>query len=82
MPPFPKPAFSYEYDVDAQVKALRDWEKNQAGRDVPNKTADRLLLATWNIANLGVQECRDKDHRLIAEILSWVRRGRDPGDER
>lgn len=26
---------------------------------------------TWNIANLGVQDRRAQDYRLIAEILSW-----------
>jgi len=28
----------------------------------------RLLVATWNIANLGLQERRDKDYRLIAGL--------------
>jgi endonuclease/exonuclease/phosphatase family metal-dependent hydrolase len=30
-----------------------------------------LLLATWNIANLGLQQRRDNDYKLIAEMLSW-----------
>jgi hypothetical protein len=30
-----------------------------------------LLVATWNVANLGVQERREKDYRLIAELVSW-----------
>jgi endonuclease/exonuclease/phosphatase family metal-dependent hydrolase len=30
-----------------------------------------LLVATWNVANLGVQERREKDYLLIAEIVSW-----------
>jgi hypothetical protein len=71
VPPFPKPTFAYDYQVDAQVKALRDYERTKLGRSIPDKQADNLLLATWNIANLGVQERRDKDYRLIAEILSW-----------
>lgn len=71
MPPFPQPSFSYEYDVDVQIAALREWEATKEGRDIPARSANNLLLATWNIANLGVQDRRDKDYRLIAEILGW-----------
>jgi endonuclease/exonuclease/phosphatase family metal-dependent hydrolase len=38
---------------------------------MPPKQSDRVLIATWNIANLGVQERRDKDYQLLAEILGW-----------
>ncbi len=30
-----------------------------------------MLLASWNIANLGVQQRRTQDYRLIAELISW-----------
>jgi endonuclease/exonuclease/phosphatase family metal-dependent hydrolase len=68
---FPKPAFDYDYEVDAQINALRTYEQTKPGRAIPPKQSDRVLIATWNIANLGVQERRDKDYRLLAEILSW-----------
>lgn len=71
MPPFPKPPFDYDYQVEAQRSALRNWRDSEPGRQTPAKAANRLLLATWNIANLGVQERRVKDYALIAEILSW-----------
>jgi endonuclease/exonuclease/phosphatase family metal-dependent hydrolase len=71
VPPFPKPSFSYEYHVDAQLQALRDYRDTAPGRAIPAKADDRLLLATWNVANLGVQQRRDQDYRLIAEVLSW-----------
>lgn len=71
MPPFPKPAFSYDYVLETQLGALRAWQEEQPGRAIPDKADDRLLLATWNIANLGVQERHDNDYRLIAEILGW-----------
>jgi hypothetical protein len=71
VPPFPKPAFAYEYEVDAQIAALRGYEQTKPGRTIPAKATDRILFGTWNIANLGVQERRDKDYRLLAEILSW-----------
>src|SRR6266540_4877995 len=71
MPPFPKPSFTYNYQLEAQIQALRDWEKTEPGRNIPGKAQNRVLLATWNIANLGVQDRRDQDYELIAEILGW-----------
>lgn len=70
MPPFPKPSFDYDYDLDTQIETLRH-HASSAVRDVPAKASDRLLLATWNIANLGVQERTSDDYAVIAEILSW-----------
>ena len=71
MPPFPRPAFDYDYQVAAEVAAMRDYRDNQPGRAIPDKAAGRLLVATWNVANLGVQERRDQDYRLIAELVTW-----------
>jgi endonuclease/exonuclease/phosphatase family metal-dependent hydrolase len=71
MPPFVKPEFTYNYQVEAQINALRRYRDEKPGRRIPEKVPDKLLLATWNIANLGVQERRDKDARLLAEIVSW-----------
>ena len=71
MPPFPKPRFAYDYDLAAQVAALRDYRKNKPGRQIPAKSSKTLLLATWNIANLGVQDRLDSDYALMAEMISW-----------
>lgn len=73
MPAFPKPRFEYPYDVGAELKALRSYPKQKGKEDraIPAKSSDRLLLVTWNIANLGVQKRRKDDYRLIAEIVSW-----------
>lgn len=68
MPAFPEPEFDYDYDLSTQIEALRS---HRALRRVPRKSSGRLLLATWNIANLGVQKRVDDDHALIAEILRW-----------
>jgi len=70
VPPFEKPRVEYAYEVDAQIRALR---RHKERRKIPAKAPDRLLLATWNIANLGDpgQQRRDDDHRLIAELLGW-----------
>jgi endonuclease/exonuclease/phosphatase family metal-dependent hydrolase len=71
MPAFPKPKFTYNYNVQTEIKALRQWRDTQPGRAIPGKSANRLLVVTWNLANFGVQERRDADYQLIAEILSW-----------
>lgn len=72
MPPFPKPAFAYDYHVDTELTALRAYRDTQPGRSIPRANIPgRLLVATWNVANLGVQERREDDYRLIAEVIGW-----------
>ncbi len=71
MPAFPKPKFTHPYQVQPEIKALNDYRRTKPNRQIPQKTGNRLLLATWNIANLGLQKRRDKDYRLIAEMMSW-----------
>jgi endonuclease/exonuclease/phosphatase family metal-dependent hydrolase len=70
MPPFKKPAFDADFPVDAarEIKALRAHAKT---RGVPKRSADKLLIATWNIANLGVQGRGEADYAVLAEMLSW-----------
>ena len=68
MPIFPKPKFPFVFDVATEVANLRQWK---AHRQVPAKEQDRILVATWNIANFGAQQREDRHNRLIAEMLSW-----------
>jgi|GEM_PF-6128863 len=68
MPPFPKPDTDFDYDLDDELARLREHRRLRA---IPDRGDDRLLLATWNIANLGVQQRREQDHRLIAELIGW-----------
>jgi endonuclease/exonuclease/phosphatase family metal-dependent hydrolase len=68
MPVFPKPKFPFEYDVDAEIQRLRD---HKAKRAIPERTDKKILVGTWNLANLGAQLRRDQDKALIAAILSW-----------
>jgi hypothetical protein len=49
----------------ARVRAAQTWPCR------PAKAADRVLLATWNLANLGVEQRRDKDDQLIAKLVGW-----------
>src|SRR5512143_31209 len=68
MPPFPKPDFPFEYDVSAETKRLL---AHKQARGIPKREPGKLLVATWNLANLGVQARRDQDKTLIAQIISW-----------
>jgi hypothetical protein len=63
---FPLPTTNYDYDLDTELDALRRYERTEPGRDIPDKSENHVLVATWNIANLGVQKRRTKDYRLIA----------------
>ena len=71
MPPFPKPRFDYTYDLSRELAALSDYPKQKPDRKIPRKARDKLLVATWNIANLGVQDRLDTDYALMAEIVGW-----------
>lgn len=68
MPAFPEPQFDYDFVLSSQIEALR---RHRRLRKVPRKSPDRVLLATWNIANLGLQHRTEDDHALIAEVLRW-----------
>lgn len=68
MPAFPKPRFTHNFNVQ---KVIEDLQDHKVKRSIPAKNADSLLIATWNIANLGLQK-RWNDHYLIlTEILEW-----------
>src|SRR3954451_19847875 len=82
MPPFPKPRFDYEYDLDREIAAVRAYRRQKPGRQIPAKGKDRLLLATWNIANLGVQDRLPTPLRLDPRGGELFRPGGHPGGER
>jgi endonuclease/exonuclease/phosphatase family metal-dependent hydrolase len=68
MPPFPRPTFDHIYSPATEIQRLRTHKKHLG---IPAKSPATLLLATWNIANFGLQERRDADIQLIAEIVKW-----------
>ena len=70
MPAFDKPAFAYHYKVGSQIAALLNYEATKPNRAIPPRTTTRHRVATWNIANLGLQERRAKDYQLLAELVS------------
>ncbi len=40
-------------------------------RNIPQRAANKLLTATWNLTNFGVQNRTEDDLALMAEIISW-----------
>jgi endonuclease/exonuclease/phosphatase family metal-dependent hydrolase len=50
---------------------LRAYFATDPSRAIPSRKDDRVLIATWNIANLGVQHRREEDYQILAEIISW-----------
>lgn len=64
--PFPKPTPPLPIRASSEIKAL---DKHFKLRGVPRPTDDRLLLASWNIANLGVQKRTAGARKVIAHIL-------------
>lgn len=68
MPVFPKPQFPFVYNVQTEIKRLRQHKKT---RGIPKLEKNKLLVATWNVANFGAQQRRDQDRSIIAEIISW-----------
>lgn len=68
MPAFPKPKFEYNYNLGSEIKNLRQHKKL---RQIPEKGDAHLLIATWNLANFGIQKRRDEDLKIMAEIIGW-----------
>jgi endonuclease/exonuclease/phosphatase family metal-dependent hydrolase len=71
MPAFPKPKFPYAVNVTKEKNNLRKYRDTKPGRQIPAKNKNKLLLATWNIANLGLQKREREHYQLLAEIISW-----------
>jgi hypothetical protein len=68
MPPFGKP-FNYSYNLQ---KEKTNFNKLFADpkHSFPKKLKREIDLASWNIANLGVQKRTNKEYELIAFIIS------------
>jgi endonuclease/exonuclease/phosphatase family metal-dependent hydrolase len=64
--PFRNPNLQYTFDTYVEKSALL---KHFKERQIPRSSRDKLLLATWNIANLGAQKRTHDAKSLIAYIL-------------
>ena len=63
-----KPSFSFQFDVQTELQRLAA-HRQLPDRKIPAPTAQNLLIATWNLTNLGLQE-RDTPHlQLMADIM-------------
>lgn len=67
MPSFPRPAFDYAIDLPAELTRLR---RHRAARGIPRRSSNHLLVATWNIANLGDQERSLEAYGLLADTIN------------
>lgn len=71
--PNPEHIYAPQQEIDKLV-AHRDADRADPAqnRHIPAPgQPGKLLLASWNIANLGVHKRRPADIRVIAEIVSW-----------
>ncbi len=71
MPAFPKPQTQFDYDPQSEINNLENFRDTEPGRAIPPKSNNHILIATWNIANFGLQQRRDKDYEIISAIVSW-----------
>ena len=65
---FEKPNYPFNFDPQTEIDAILNHKQT---RGIPDKHPDKLLVATWNIANLGLQQRTNDHYKIIAEILSW-----------
>ncbi|MCB4808065.1 endonuclease/exonuclease/phosphatase family protein [Tamlana sp. 62-3] len=68
MPSFAKPKFSFPFILNDEINHLK---AHKTLREIPDKVDDKLLIASWNIANLGLQDRHTDHYKLIAEIINW-----------
>lgn len=66
MPPFKSPKPKHRYSTASEKAAI---SAHFTKRKVPRSRPGRLLLASWNIANLGAQGRTSNDRLLISHIL-------------
>lgn len=68
MPAFPKPKFVFNFDVQEELNHL---DLHKTKREIPPKSDDKLLIASWNIANLGLQNRWRENYEILAHIIEW-----------
>jgi len=68
MPAFPKPKFVFNFEWDEELENL---SLHKIKRKIPEKNNTNLLLASWNIANLGPQNRWRSHYSLLAHIVEW-----------
>lgn len=59
---------SFTYDLQTERQALL---ATKTLRGIPQKAVDKLLTATWNLTNFGLQNRTDDDFSLMGEVIGW-----------
>ncbi len=73
MPEFAKPTdFSFAPNLESELEALR---RHGETRGVPTAHQDRLLLATWNLANFEVQDREGAGDEAPPIAMGGLRKG-------
>lgn len=68
MVPHPQENPIFTYSLATERQALLS---TKTLHGVPHKAADKLLAATWNLTNFGIQKRSNNDLALMAEVISW-----------
>lgn len=68
MVPHPQENPVFTYSLATERQALLS---TKTLRGVPHKATNKLLVATWNLTNFGIQDRSDNDFALMAEVISW-----------
>lgn len=63
-----KPKFDYQLNLGKELKAL---SKHRKHRNIPRKSSKKLLIATWNLTNFGLQKRQDDHLKIMAQILEF-----------
>jgi endonuclease/exonuclease/phosphatase family metal-dependent hydrolase len=58
----------FTYNLANERQALRATKQL---RGIPGKAPNRLLAATWNLTNFGLQHRSEDDMALMAEVIGW-----------
>ncbi|MHC4558230.1 MAG: endonuclease/exonuclease/phosphatase family protein [Planctomycetota bacterium] len=68
MPAKEHPGFDFDYDIDLELQRIR---AHQLHRGIPERRHDNMLLASWNLCNLGdaAQPRSVNDMLVMAEML-------------
>lgn len=64
--PFKKPSFKIDFKLEDEIKALGAHKKL---RKVPARSNSKVLVATWNLANFGLQKREERHLELMAEVI-------------
>lgn len=63
-----KPDFTYDFDLQKELLTL---DNHKTHREIPDIAENKLLIATWNLTNFGLQKREDKHISMMARICSY-----------